>query len=240
MKTFRQHSWLPIWVGIALTALLAVPATALDMPDPANPENPWDEIGRLHNEALDDAAGAFTEIHSGNGALALAMTQRLSDFASATTGSACPLGAARLDAVALMLSDGSDEIVGQQLGKRQQILFGELMRLADRLPEAPAETLEAMRGLESRMIEELGEDEAAPLLIAASVGRYSHHYWQEQVLMGEGSPWIEHNGGDALRIKKWLKADLKGALLGFLGSGNGLGALLGGAVASAIEVIDSL
>lgn len=45
---------------------------------------------------------------------------------------------------------------------------------------------------------------------------------------------------EPIRLKDWLKADLKGAILGFLGSGTGVGALIGGVAASAIEAIDSI
>lgn len=220
-------------------------------PDPSNPANPWDHVGRQHNEALDHAVLARQAVGSTDAPLAAAMVGRVIEYAAQEYGEACSVVDVDFDAIGRIVADpaGANDLLLGMLGKSQRSYLLRIDEVASRLPVDTRAALEEMKALEAEILETLSADEAAPLLIGAAVGRYSNEYWNTQV-GAEASPWLEgtahQNGSAARKIPGWVKADLKGAISGGVGGiaggwvGVGLGALIGGASASAIHAIDDL
>lgn len=232
---------------VTLTCLSGIAAAQKGV-DYTNPENPWDHVGQLHNELLDDAVVARQDIGDSQAALTAAMLDRAAAFTTAVTGSSCSLDNARLDIAAFIVAhpDHANERVASVLNDEQRAYFEMIDELASRLADDPTSTLADFRALEAEIAATLSEEDAAPLLAGAAVGRYSYGYWTAQVAAGDLSPWFSGLGGvDERLIPKWLKADLKGAVAGAAGGigGGGIGILIGGLVgggaASLIEVIDS-
>jgi hypothetical protein len=221
-------------------------------PDPSNPANPYDEVGQLHNELLDFAIGARSEVGSADAPLGTAMIGRAMGFTTQQYGDPCSVSAVDFDSVARIVADpeGANEVVMGTLDDDQVQYFLRIDEIASRLTTETESALDEMRALEAEILKNLPDEQAAPLLIGASVGRYSHAYWTTQSASSRTSPWlvgtIYEDGGAERKIPNWLKADLKGAISGAAGGigGGGIGilvgGLLGGGVASAIQAIDDL
>lgn len=217
-----------------------------------NPENPYDEVGRWHNQALDQAVVHVHELGYNPVSFILAAGESIQDFTEQTVG-AEGVGHAHKDTIARLHHDRDtvlEELRGQ-LSEEQGIFFDALKTAVESMSDAygtglessqSAEALDGVRAVESQMLAQLSDDDARLLLIAASVARHSFAYWSEQRELRGDSPWNPPGAG--LKFPPSPQdADAWGAVIGGLGglAGGPLGvlggALEGGGISSGVAWI---
>jgi hypothetical protein len=251
--TFRLRRTVAILIAalalVVVTPVLAQPPGEIDLPgrpDVSNRDNPYDHIGALHNEGLDYVIGARKVVGDLPAPLATAIVGRAMEFVADQSHDPCGgLSLVDLDEVALIVADPSsiDKFIERELTEEQISYYRRIEALIPEMLEKD-EAFEKMKALEKEIAADLGEQDAMPLLVAASIARNSSAYWGRQAALGEDSPWFSRMGGEGDPLEgPIVLADVAGGLAGLVIGGKKrrvLGAIIGTIIGSALEAIDQL
>ena len=236
-------------------ALLFTAPASLESLEPGNPNNPYDEAGRWHNEQLQallhhmEAEPAFADWPRED-------QQRAVLEWSITEAMALDGGGARFSVPHFLYTyTGREDGVMREVSLEQFKIALERLEADDRnrnhlatlyhlLEEHPLEEqadianlLAAIRALETSWIEDQDAAQVEAPLIAASIARYSLYFWAAR------QP-VPFEGPQLFGIREGFFADAfgggMGAALGAIGGPGGavIGGLIGGVASSAIFAID--
>ncbi len=221
-----------------LTVLL--PGLAAAQVDPANPANPVDYVGAMHNRALDVGIEAQREVGVEPSLLLVSGVERvMAQFCTSEPkvdpGPACN-SILPYDDRFLRLVQAFNKpehlltqvMEGLSNGQRDEMLY-----LLEELATLPSDTqagIEQIRALEAEFAESgLSNDELEVLYGASSVARHSLSYWSYQRGLAKASRWnmgpLGHPGdllGDPLTLEEVIKADVAGFVAGYNGSGGNI------------------
>lgn len=144
-----------------------------------NTGNPYDSAGQLHNAGLDAAAELLDQYGSDARSLTIALVQRMREFDCASSGEEPCYG--RLPGLRVARSLAQPEQyqaeISAALSEVQRPYLASLMSTVRAVELGVEEQLAQLEQLEQEMQSALRDDEAAPLLQAASVARHSLVYW---------------------------------------------------------------
>lgn len=169
-------------LAVLATATAATAATAADPVSAANPENPYDDVGSLHNAAMEAAIGARATVGDDPFVLGVHWLEQMRDFACASEGeSPCALRLPGLR-VAEVLDDpdAAAQKISASLTWEQRAFFDGLLVEVSATERDVAERVQRIRDLEREITAALSSEEARPLLQSASVARHSLVYWHQQ------------------------------------------------------------
>jgi len=202
--------------GIVFDPAFLQPVAAL-----VNPTNPQDNLGQLHNLAMQAIYTQPTKetvqtLKHEPKALRKMLTnqsvQFLDNEADIKIGS---MEQAQIenDGFGTDYSDHRAWIAESRLSDNDRALLTDMMEVASSMPVNTPEQLDAfvrvMTDIENGMVQNPSIDNRKMLLSAASVAKYSRYYW---FWKNYGS-----NAGDVAAKVDWWKADVKGFIQGGLG-----------------------
>jgi hypothetical protein len=225
-------------VAFALLGLLFCAPVVVAQEEAANSDNPYDWIGHQHNEGLNAAIASRDQVGTSILPLALASVAVATEYGCGAANVRCInfspslSGAAR----AAAFPQTTRQMVVSQLNPVQADFFHQVMSVIDNYSNDPARAVAEMKVVENRILTStLSPDQAMPLLMGASVGRYSVVYWNQQKADAD-SPWILVEGMDlpgAFGSPETIAAaDAVGAIVGAgLALGSGVGAAAAGQAA---------
>lgn len=234
-------------VAFALLGLLFCAPVVVAQEEAANPDNPYDWIGQQHNEGLNAAIASREQVGTGILPLALASVAVATEYGCGAANVRCInfspslSGAARVAA----FPETTRQVVVSQLNPVQADFFLQMMSVLDNYSNDPTRAVAEMKVVESRILSStLASEQAMPLLMGASVGRYSVVYWNQQKADAD-SPWILVAGMDlpgAFGSTETITgADVAGAIVwGGMALGSGVGAAAAGQAALAGAIRGSL
>lgn len=245
IKLDTQHFQFSFEVDPAALALGAgLPTSASVVIDPSNPANPFDEIGRVHNQAIDHL---YTVTGSLEGVVGEALDGHLGAALSALAIESPTLQEqlVGLEEVVAQLN-GSGALVDAPFGYSPVIpavldwyvqleaagvsllpLEGAYAKLTASGEAAPF--IDVVREFEAGVLDlELDEAVRLPLLAASSVARHSAAYWD--LGGGGGVDAAAAKGGGGV-----VFADAFGALKGAVTGGGWVGAIFGGVKSSVVK-----
>lgn len=189
-----------------------IPVTSL-----VNPNNPQDNLGQLHNMAIELILDADTrdamkaagyDIAKCKSLLATKTVQLLKDQANIAISSSEQQLVEKSG-----FSDGYDKhsewLKASKLSARDQQTLREIFDMADAIPvESPAQLskfVEAMTDAENRLADNPSAmDNPHMVLSAVSVAKHSRYYWF----------WKNYSQGTTAQRADWWKADVKGLIEG--------------------------
>lgn len=223
--------------------------------DPSNPDNPFDSVGRRHNETLDYlltrkekfvANGIVSKDAAINELATKVCADGVGDDRKASAADCTARVAQKMRAVALQTNQSLDKLVKPlRFTNSQTKALKDIEAQIDvgfRTPGAAVTAIENIKKIEAGILKTMSTESPAREIIlgSASVARYSTAYWNEDSV---GRRWDRGPVDSAQQRVKWrdiARADLRGCISGGIGgavggwAGVGLGALTG-AIAGSVD-----
>ena len=207
---------------------------------PTNPENPWDYIGQLHNQALDNIATDLVAHTPDPNPTQVSMSiwkeaVRISEDKIGDLD----IGAFPFDSLADAATGRGVDLSG--LDEEQQSYASQVLEIAGSPDYGPQEKIAALIQLEGEVAERLDSKRAFPILASSAVGRYSTAYWHSQD--AETSPWNLYPDtgsfeGALESPNQIIEADVGGAIAFFVLGPEGM--LIGAAIGSAFSIAGAI
>ncbi len=185
-----------------------------------NANNPYDQVGALHNDYIADLEARYnaqTPLADLYGAIDHDMqrdygSQLPPGFSAADYGNTV-IQAMRVDAVGAYID-------ALETTAEQKVLLKKLLQIMYTYESTPlCEVIDAIRNFENSLLQRYAPKRIQAVLVAASVGRYSLAYWDDRLQNGPSSAW------------NWRKI--------FTAVADGIGAA-GGAVAGSATVVGGI
>lgn len=186
-----------------------------------NPNNPQDNLGQLHNLAMqaiytNDTRAAVKALNDEPKAVRKMLSTECVQFLDKEAGVKIESVEQKQIENAAFTTDFAEHrswIAQSALSENDRNILMDVMEVASSLPVSTPEQLSAfvkvMTDIENALVQNPALDDRKMLLSAVSIAKYSRYYWFWKT--------YGNDAGDIAQVADWWKADVKGFIQGGLG-----------------------